>query len=78
MVGRAGRRGFDNVGNIVFYGLPEKKIKNFISSDVSQLTGEKYRIFILVSPLKLGRDWPIPSLNLTKACFFLNNQNSSN
>ncbi len=42
MVGRAGRRGFDNVGNIVFYGLPEKKIKNFISSNVSQLTGKEY------------------------------------
>ncbi len=40
MVGRAGRRGFDNIGHIVYYGMPEKKIKNFISSNVSHITGQ--------------------------------------
>ncbi len=41
MVGRAGRRGFDNIGHIIYYGMPEKKIKNFISSNVSQITGRR-------------------------------------
>jgi superfamily II RNA helicase len=39
MVGRAGRRGFDNIGNIVYYGLPANNIKRFISSNISKITG---------------------------------------
>jgi superfamily II RNA helicase len=39
MIGRAGRRGFDLFGNIVFYGLTEQKIKNFISSDIAHIRG---------------------------------------
>ena len=39
MVGRAGRRGFDTIGNIVFYGVPRNKIKNFISSKTSNIKG---------------------------------------
>ncbi|RNA17498.1 superfamily II RNA helicase [Brachionus plicatilis] len=39
MVGRAGRRGFDTIGNIVFFGVPKNKIKNFIASKTSNIRG---------------------------------------
>jgi hypothetical protein len=39
MVGRAGRRNFDTLGNIVFYGLPRQKVKNFISSNIPSIKG---------------------------------------
>jgi superfamily II DNA or RNA helicase len=39
MIGRAGRRGFDTIGNIVYFGVPENKIKSFISSDLIKLKG---------------------------------------
>jgi superfamily II RNA helicase len=39
MVGRAGRRTFDTIGNIVYYGLPRNKIKNFISSKIPNIKG---------------------------------------
>lgn len=39
MVGRAGRRGFDTIGNIVFFGMPKNKIKNFIASKTSNIRG---------------------------------------
>jgi superfamily II RNA helicase len=39
MIGRAGRRGFDLFGNIVYYGLTEQKIKNFISSNIAHVRG---------------------------------------
>ena len=39
MVGRAGRRGFDKAGNIVYYGIPMRNVKNFISSNVPNIKG---------------------------------------
>ena len=39
MVGRAGRRGFDTIGNIVYFGLPKNKVASFISSDLIKLKG---------------------------------------
>ena len=39
MVGRAGRRGFDNFGNIVYYGVPRQQVKSFISSSMANIKG---------------------------------------
>ena len=39
MSGRAGRRGFDPVGNVVFFGVPYKKIKRLITANVPKLVG---------------------------------------
>ena len=40
MSGRSGRRGFDNLGNVVFYGVPLPKISNLINADISKLEGQ--------------------------------------
>ena len=40
MIGRAGRRGFDNIGYTVFYGVPSTKIKSFISSIIPEIKGQ--------------------------------------
>ena len=42
MIGRAGRRGFDTIGNIVYFGVPENKVKSFISSDLIKLKSSKF------------------------------------
>ncbi|KAF7684600.1 hypothetical protein TCON_0218 [Astathelohania contejeani] len=39
MAGRAGRRGFDTLGNVVFFGIPDNKIKNLMVSSVPNLSG---------------------------------------
>jgi hypothetical protein len=39
MVGRAGRRNFDTSGSIVYYGVSKQKIKNFISSNLTDIHG---------------------------------------
>eukprot|EP00058_Branchiostoma_floridae_P016787 XP_002602275.1 hypothetical protein BRAFLDRAFT_216549 [Branchiostoma floridae] len=39
MSGRAGRRGFDPVGNVVFFGLPRPKINRLLAANVPCLTG---------------------------------------
>ena len=39
MAGRAGRRGFDNVGRVVFLGVPERKVKRLIAAHLPKLTG---------------------------------------
>ena len=38
-IGRAGRRGFDTIGHVVYFGLPKQKIQNFISSKTSDISG---------------------------------------
>jgi hypothetical protein len=53
MIGRAGRRGFDTIGNIVYFGVPENKVKSFISSDLIKLKSSKIS-FDLVSILQLS------------------------
>ena len=40
MSGRSGRRGFDNLGNVVFYGVPLPKIGKLIRADISKLDGQ--------------------------------------
>ena len=39
MAGRAGRRGFDNVGRVVFLGVPERKVKRLMAANLPKLTG---------------------------------------
>lgn len=62
MSGRAGRRGFDPVGDVIFYKIPHKKIRNLILSDVPRLKGQ----------ISLG-----PSL-LTRTLFLINEVNKKN
>lgn len=37
--GRAGRRGFDVLGNVVFHGIPVSKVRQLLSSRLPDLTG---------------------------------------
>jgi ATP-dependent RNA helicase DDX60 len=37
MAGRAGRRGFDSLGNIIFFGVPLAKIVRVTSASVPEL-----------------------------------------
>ena len=39
MAGRAGRRGFDNVGRVIFLGVPERKVKRLMAANLPKLTG---------------------------------------
>jgi len=39
MSGRAGRRGFDNVGHVVFFGVPHKKAFRLMKSPLTSLQG---------------------------------------
>merc|ERR1712159_977318 len=40
MSGRAGRRGFDLLGNVLFLDMSFLKVRRLIASDLSSLTGE--------------------------------------
>src|SRR5436305_2056433 len=37
--GRAGRRGFDLIGNVIFHGISEDKVKRLMSSRLPSLVG---------------------------------------
>lgn len=57
--GRAGRRGFDNIGNVVFHGFSEDRINRLISSKLPPLLGHfpisaslVLRLFILLHSSK--------------------------
>lgn len=57
--GRAGRRGFDNIGNVVFHGLPLDKVDRLIASKLPPLLGHfpitttlVLRMFILLHASK--------------------------
>ena len=39
MMGRAGRRGYDNVGNVIFYGIPPRKLSYLMTSHLMSLHG---------------------------------------
>ncbi|KAM0684929.1 hypothetical protein COBT_003862, partial [Conglomerata obtusa] len=40
MAGRAGRRGFDTLGNVIFYKMEKKKVQNLMVSSLSELKGK--------------------------------------
>ena len=37
--GRAGRRGYDLVGNVIFFGIPQAKIQRLMTVDLPRITG---------------------------------------
>lgn len=39
MSGRAGRRGFDPIGNVVFFGIPYRKVQRLITANIPWLIG---------------------------------------
>eukprot|EP00669_Euglena_mutabilis_P012115 TRINITY_DN6738_c0_g1_i1.p1 TRINITY_DN6738_c0_g1~~TRINITY_DN6738_c0_g1_i1.p1 ORF type:complete len:757 (+),score=219.81 TRINITY_DN6738_c0_g1_i1:627-2897(+) len=39
MSGRAGRRGFDMLGHVIFFGVPEAKINRLMTSEIQSLKG---------------------------------------
>jgi hypothetical protein len=43
MSGRAGRRGFDTVARVVFFGVPTHKLKSLLTSAVPDLKGGQER-----------------------------------
>ncbi|CAD7960043.1 unnamed protein product [Amoebophrya sp. A120] len=40
MAGRGGRRGFDLLGNVIFFGVPFEKIAQLVAADLPTLSGE--------------------------------------
>ena len=39
MSGRAGRRGFDPVGNVIFFGIPYRKVQRLMTANIPKLVG---------------------------------------
>ena len=67
MVGRAGRRSFDTIGNIVYYGLPQNKIKNFISSKIPNIKGRFTFDLNLISQLAVMNTFDSSSIKKLKS-----------
>lgn len=40
MSGRAGRRGYDMIGNVFFYDIPMPKVERLIKSNIPELKGQ--------------------------------------
>jgi superfamily II RNA helicase len=61
MSGRAGRRGFDTVGNVVFMGLNERKIRRLLTDRLPKMVGNfplsvsmVLRVLLMVSDITSG------------------------
>ena len=59
MAGRSGRRGFDNIGHAVFFGVPHGKISRLLEANITKLKGRHplslsfvLRLFLLMSGAK--------------------------
>ena len=39
MSGRAGRRGFDPMGNVIFFGIPYHKVQRLMTANIPKLVG---------------------------------------
>ncbi|XP_019643772.1 PREDICTED: probable ATP-dependent RNA helicase DDX60 isoform X1 [Branchiostoma belcheri] len=81
MSGRAGRRGFDSVGNVVFFGLPKPKINRLLAANVPELTGNYpltpslvLRVMLLTAQGDDKTDAFNKALNLLKHPFLSHNQ----
>lgn len=59
--GRAGRRGFDLLGNVIFHGMPRHKAYQLMSSRLPDLNGH----------------FPITTSLVLRLCILLNNSNNS-
>merc|ERR1712129_93958 len=51
MMGRAGRRGYDNIGHVVFYGISPRKISYLMTSQLTSLNGH-YPILATTSSIR--------------------------
>lgn len=60
MSGRAGRRGFDLIGHVTFFGIPEGKIKRLITSKLADMRGNLPLTIALYEPPLLFLLFPIP------------------
>lgn len=67
--GRAGRRGFDLLGNVISHGVPRHKVYQLISSRLPDLTGHfpittglVLRLFILLDNSKQS-DYAVRAIN---------------
>ena len=47
MIGSAGRSGFDTLGNILYFGVLEHKVRSFISSDLIKLKPSKFSLDLI-------------------------------
>ena len=57
MSGRSGRRGFDPVGNVIFFGVPLPKVRRLLNAEVPSIHGKfpltvslVLRIMLLTTP----------------------------
>ncbi|XP_022803055.1 probable ATP-dependent RNA helicase DDX60 [Stylophora pistillata] len=72
MSGRAGRRGFDPVGNVVFFGLPYRKVQRLITANVPNLVGNfPINVSLVLRLLLMTSKGDDPQDALTKALTLL-------
>eukprot|EP01083_Nonionella_stella_P169007 572089_1 len=51
MMGRAGRRGYDNIGHVIFFGISPRKISYLMTSQLTSLNGH-YPIISITSSIR--------------------------
>ena len=67
MSGRAGRRGFDPVENVVFFGVPYRKVQRLITANVPKIVGNfPINVSLVLRLLLIRRDDQKDAL--TKVC----------
>lgn len=72
MSGRAGRRGFDPVGNVVFFGLPYRKVQRLITANIPKLVGNfPINVSLVLRLLLMTSKGDDPQDALTKALTLL-------
>ena len=85
MSGRAGRRGFDPVGNVVFFGVPYQKVQRLITANIPKLVGNfpinvslVLRLLLMTSKGDDKRDALTKVSTGTVVCYMLQRKNRSN
>ncbi|XP_022789735.1 probable ATP-dependent RNA helicase DDX60 [Stylophora pistillata] len=72
MSGRAGRRGFDPVGNVVFFGIPYRKVQRLITANIPKLVGNfPINVSLVLRLLLMTSKGDDPQDALTKALTLL-------
>ncbi|KAI5165039.1 ATP-dependent RNA helicase DDX60 [Nematocida sp. AWRm78] len=79
MAGRAGRRGYDTQGNVVFFGIPKQKVRSLITSYLPRIKGsypytsllavQSARPTVKSSTVESILSYPLMSLSLPKEAF---------
>ncbi|KAI5180974.1 ATP-dependent RNA helicase DDX60 [Nematocida sp. AWRm80] len=85
MAGRAGRRGYDTQGNVVFFGIPKHKIQSLITSYLPNIKGgytytnvlavQTSKITITPSVIDSFISYPLMSLSYPTRAFRIGNHN---